>query len=174
MPQFGGLTFRLADLSGCHVFKLRPDARKTGTEIVSIDGHPTYLHVHRGRSSYFLLGCDRLLDIDAPAARGQLLIERFLNFVPFLSYLRRSFGDACWTNRTPAACLIIDDPLLRERYGFLEFDRLEARMAASPFSLNIAFIPWNFQRSVRTVAIRSASMAATTPTPSSASPMRTG
>jgi hypothetical protein len=151
MHQFAGLTFGAADAETAGVFRLRRDADNVAT-IVAIDGCPCYLKVDRAGASYFLLACSRVLDIDSAAEQGQQLIARFLSFVPFLAYLRVTFGACCWRNPDPTACFIIDDPLLRERYGFLDLNRLESSMTRSRFSANIAFIPWNCRRTDRRVA----------------------
>jgi hypothetical protein len=45
------------------------------------------------------------------------------------------------------ACLIIDDPLLRPRYGCLDYEKLLEEMRAHNFFTEIAFIPWNYKRS---------------------------
>jgi hypothetical protein len=45
------------------------------------------------------------------------------------------------------ACLIIDDPLLRPRYGCIDYSKLLAAMKAHSFFTEIAFIPWNYKRS---------------------------
>ncbi len=45
------------------------------------------------------------------------------------------------------ACFIIDDPLLRPRYGFLEYEKLLAEMKIHRFFTELAFIPWNYKRS---------------------------
>ena len=45
------------------------------------------------------------------------------------------------------ACLIIDDPLLRPKYGCLSYARLLEQMKTHRFFTEIAFIPWNFRRS---------------------------
>lgn len=45
------------------------------------------------------------------------------------------------------ACVIIDDPLLQPRYGCLDYTRLLAEMKEHNFFSEIAFIPWNYQRS---------------------------
>lgn len=45
------------------------------------------------------------------------------------------------------ACLIIDDPLLRPRYGCLEYKKLLEEMRIHNFFTEIAFIPWNYKRS---------------------------
>ena len=45
------------------------------------------------------------------------------------------------------ACLIIDDPLLRPRYGCLDYAKLLQAMKEHGFFTEIAFIPWNYGRS---------------------------
>jgi hypothetical protein len=45
------------------------------------------------------------------------------------------------------ACLIIDDPLLRPRYGCLSYKELLKSMKEHRFFTEIAFIPWNYRRS---------------------------
>lgn len=49
--------------------------------------------------------------------------------------------------RETLACLIIDDPLLRPRYGCLDYARLLKEMKEHRFFTEIAFIPWNYRRS---------------------------
>jgi hypothetical protein len=45
------------------------------------------------------------------------------------------------------ACLIIDDPLLRPRYGCIDYTKLLQQMKEHRFFTEIAFIPWNYRRS---------------------------
>ena len=45
------------------------------------------------------------------------------------------------------ACLIIDDPLLRKKYGFLDYKKLLTLMEKINFHTCIAFIPYNYKRS---------------------------
>lgn len=51
------------------------------------------------------------------------------------------------TSKQTLACLIIDDPLLRPRYGCLDYEKLLEEMKAHGFFTEIAFIPWNYRRS---------------------------
>ncbi len=153
MPQFAGLTFGPVDTAADAVLALRHGAADV-TELAAIDGRSCYIKVERGGASYFLLACARVLDIDTPAHPGQHPLDHFLRLVPFLGYLRRSFGALCWHNEAPAACFIIDDPLLKERYGFLDFNSIESHLAQSRFAMNVAFIPWNCRRTDRRVAER--------------------
>lgn len=45
------------------------------------------------------------------------------------------------------ACLVIDDPLLKPRYGCLNYRTLLDAMKEHNFFTEIAFIPWNYKRS---------------------------
>jgi hypothetical protein len=49
-------------------------------------------------------------------------------------------------NKETLACLIIDDPYLRPKYGALEFKVLLEKMKVHRFFTEIAFIPWNYRR----------------------------
>ncbi len=49
--------------------------------------------------------------------------------------------------RETLACLIIDDPLLKPKYGCLDYEQLLKEMKAHNFFTEIAFIPWNYRRS---------------------------
>lgn len=144
LDVFAGLSFGPVDLA-TRTFDLLP--RSGVSTLVSVNDRPCSLKIERNRTSVFLTGCDAPLDIDSDATKNEDLLDRFLRFVPFLSYLRTTFGRQCWHNPHPAACVIIDDPLLKPRYGFLNFSQLEAAIDRSSFSTTIAFIPWNFRRS---------------------------
>lgn len=50
------------------------------------------------------------------------------------------------------ATIIIDDPLLRENYGFLNYKRLLDLMDKHNFHTTIAFIPWNYNRTDKRIA----------------------
>ena len=50
------------------------------------------------------------------------------------------------------ASIIIDDPLLRENYGFLNYRKLLSLMDKHNFVTTIAFIPWNYNRTDERIA----------------------
>jgi hypothetical protein len=56
------------------------------------------------------------------------------------------FPDVAWHAQETGACLIIDDPLLKPKYGFCNFAELRDLMQRFGFTTNIAFIPWNWRR----------------------------
>jgi hypothetical protein len=66
--------------------------------------------------------------------------------VPLVMYLKWQFRDTCWMAQGTSACLIIDDPLLRPRYGWLEIRELLQLIDKHAFTTTIAFIPWNWRR----------------------------
>jgi hypothetical protein len=61
-------------------------------------------------------------------------------------YIQWAFIKSCWQAPEAAACLVIDDPLLQPRYGFLKFQHLLDLMRRHNFATSIAFIPWNWRR----------------------------
>jgi hypothetical protein len=89
-----------------------------------------------------------LLDIDAElTGRNFDVRDYFFSAVPIVSYIRWALARDSWTAPDASACLIIDDPLLRPRYGFVSFAKLLTLMKQLRFSTSIAFIPWNWRRS---------------------------
>jgi hypothetical protein len=50
-------------------------------------------------------------------------------------------------NKENLACLIIDDPLLKPKYGCLDYAKLLKAMKDHRFFTEIAFVPWNYRRS---------------------------
>jgi len=61
-------------------------------------------------------------------------------------FLRLMFQDVAWRPQELGACLIVDDPLLKQRYGYCDFENLRDLMRKRGFTTNIAFIPWNWRR----------------------------
>jgi hypothetical protein len=92
-------------------------------------------------------------DVAAPS-RGRWFDVRddFGACVPLVMFLKWAFRDVGWQPRESGACLIIDDPLLRHRYGFFDFGLLERLMRERRFTTNIAFIPWNVRRTSLAIA----------------------
>ena len=91
---------------------------------------------------------EHLIDINAELKTPNFDVrDHFFSAVPFVSYVRWAFAQSSWNAPEPTACLVIDDPLLKTRYGFLRFRELLAVMKQARFSTSIAFIPWNWRRS---------------------------
>jgi hypothetical protein len=117
------------------------------TPIIDCDGAPFFAALRRRGCELFLLESSELVDPDTPAPMGEFPLQAYPALLPWLIFLRRAAGGRCWHNPAPRACLIIDDPPLRPRYGFLSFTALVESMRRSDFKTTIAFIPWNYSRS---------------------------
>jgi hypothetical protein len=101
------------------------------------------------RSILVFLSTADVIDVSAPVL-GRVFDIRlhFLSSVPVVLFIKWALRSVCWQEPPEtSACLVIDDPLLRPRYGFLDFDRLRALMERLAFSTTVAFIPWNWNRS---------------------------
>jgi hypothetical protein len=95
---------------------------------------------------------ERLIDIDADLATPNFDVrDHLFSAVPAVSYIRWAFANSAWRAPESSACLVIDDPLLKARYGFVRYRELLALMKQHRFSTSIAFIPWNWRRSDRKV-----------------------
>ena len=44
-------------------------------------------------------------------------------YIPAIIFLRAAFGDQCWHNPTAGAGIVIDDPLLKKKNGFIDFEK---------------------------------------------------
>src|SRR5260370_4503437 len=130
-----------------HFFLLTP-AKKNKTAIISTDHGATFVKVERYTVPSFLSAFPKIVDIDAELAAGNFDVrDHIRSAVPVVLYIKWAFAETCWNAPEANACLVIDDPLLKPSYGFLNFQELLHLMERHRFSTNIAFIPWNWRRS---------------------------
>lgn len=87
-------------------------------------------------------------DIDIALPEGDFW-QHYHSLVPYLIFVRETYGDTCWTSALQTTRLIIDDPLLKRRYGLLDYERLLRSMDAARYASTVAFIPWNHFRTTR-------------------------
>lgn len=138
-----------ATLKGCDVF------HTSGSSV-------TPLIVAGNKSAFLKLTCnsipvfassERLIDIDADLASPNFDVrDHLFSALPAVSYIKWAFAHSGWKAREANACLVIDDPLLKARYGFVRYRELLTLMKQHRFSTSIAFIPWNWSRSDPKVA----------------------
>jgi hypothetical protein len=96
----------------------------------------------------FCSTCSEIVDLDGQLKSQNFDVrDHFLSAVPLVLYIRWAFGKACWNAPEANACLVIDDPVLKPKHGFLDFQELLSLMKRHRFCTNIAFIPWNWRRS---------------------------
>jgi hypothetical protein len=123
-------------------------APQNWVQIISAGHGAAFLRLEYQRVPVFLSTSRNIVDLDAELVAGNFDVRNhFLPAVPIVLYMKWAFAETCWTAPETDACLIIDDPLLKPNYGFLNFQELLALMERHRFSTNIAFIPWNWRRS---------------------------
>ncbi len=149
--QFSGLELGSVNARTDFIF-VSPRQSVDLTKLVTIGGKPFFVELKRRKSRMFLVATNDVIDIDEPASPTVPMSSWFSALLPTMMFLRFACGDQCWHNDRSYATLIIDDPLLRERYGFLKYRDLLFQMERNDFSTAIAFIPWNCRRSDESIA----------------------
>ncbi len=99
----------------------------------------------------YLCASSRTVDLRSRTDKHFDVRKHFCSAVPIAMYLRLAFQEMCWKSPETNACLIIDDPPLKPRYGFLNFREMSKLMDEQNFTTTIAFIPWNWRRTNRHV-----------------------
>ena len=135
----------------------RPDdyaLQATGTSpveaiISSKDGVLFFATQQQGLRTY--VSCSAAIPDLQRSANGRAfdVKDEFLSIVPLFTYLRCTFREVCWQPNEHGACLIIDDPVLKTRYGCCDFREIDKLMKEHSFTTNISFIPWNQRRTSR-------------------------
>jgi hypothetical protein len=115
---------------------------------------PVFFECRKWDTRIFLSASGVTLDLDQPPEGYYFDVRScFCGVVPLLMYLKAAFPEAMPACQKPVgASLIVDDPALRRRYGFLDFENVLTSMEQHDFATTIAFIPWNWRRTDRRVA----------------------
>lgn len=149
--QFSGLS--LGPINKDCDFKFQPNYGSYNmTKLISIDGDPYFVKIKENECELFLIANNRIVDIDKKVGEDFNIRNYFSQIVPIIMFIKYVFGDMCWHNDRHQACFIIDDPLLKMNYGFLNYRKLLNIMNRQKFCTNIAFIPYNYKRSDSNVA----------------------
>lgn len=158
--QLSGLDVRAVDPAWDRCFV--ESAPHVGRPVlIRTAGKPFFVRVDQGNSEWFFVARPELADLDEIVPSESSLLPWFSGLIPLMVFLRRALGKRLWHSDIPQACFIIDDPLLRRRYGFLEYGKLLKAMAHQRFSSSIAFIPWNYRRSKELIAALFSAQAST-------------
>jgi hypothetical protein len=147
---FSGLSFGPVNPANDHVFSTRasdPAVR----HLISIAGRPFMAAVKPDSTGaaapeVLFIASEDVVDLNEEVG-GAPLAEYFSRFLPHAMALRYVACDECWRPDQHHASIIVDDPLLRKDYGFLNFDTLLRLTKRHNFHTTIAFIPHNFRRS---------------------------
>ena len=115
--------------------------------IISAGADPIFVRFQNDRAPVYFCTSSQIIDVDQPVNKGFYDVkDQFCSAVPMVMFIKSMFPEVAWQPQELGACLIIDDPLLKNRYGFCNFQNLRELMLRQRFTTNIAFIPWNWRR----------------------------
>ena len=117
--------------------------------IVRVDEGQLFFGVTCAGVRFYLNAWSGTLDIDALSAEYFDVKKYFCEAVPLTFYLKWAFRNPAYSPSETNACLIVDDPPLKRRYGFMDFREALELMTQHNFTTTIAFIPWNWRRTHR-------------------------
>jgi hypothetical protein len=141
----------VADINGAEAALAFNESNSDAVKIISTKTGVAFVRLGFRSVPVFLSTAD-IIDVDAALLARYFDVRRhFLAAVPVVLYVKWAFSGTCWQAAKITACLVIDDPLLKSRYGFLNFHHLLNLMEHVDFSTSIAFIPWNWSRSARKI-----------------------
>jgi hypothetical protein len=146
---FSGLSFGPVNPANDRILSSSTDTGAARTPI-SIGGSPFMAAVKRENTEILFLASADILDV-SDEIEDTPLSEYFSRFVPHAMALRYIFGEQCWRPCGHYASFIIDDPLLRPNYGFLNFESLLHLMEKYNFCTTFAFIPHNYRRNSKRI-----------------------
>jgi len=142
--SFSGLSFGPINAANDRVLSVSADDT-TVRKLIYIGGRPNMAAVKREKTEILFLASEDTADVNAEIDR-EPLSNYFSRLMPHAMALRHIFGEECWRPCEPHASIIIDDPLLRRDYGYLNFESLLYRMEEHNFHTTISFIPHNYRR----------------------------
>ena len=147
-----GLTWQLSDLEVPFAIKdasyLVPGENGAVQLIASIrhgdQVSPVFIEATVQQSKVFV-AC--AVSPDESMTDGKGLVSAFLGIAPAMMFIRYCAGERGWHALHHYANFTIDDPWLREPYGYVNYEGLLGEMEKHDFHTTIAFIPWNYDRS---------------------------
>ena len=140
---YAGVAFAPANSASDCVLTLSD--RSAARPLISTGGRPLFAELAVDNSRMFFIASADVTDLDAPAG-DRWATEFFSGLIPHVMALRAIFRDSCLRPFAQHAAIVIDDPLLRPRYGFLDFKQLLTMVLEHNFHAVLAFIPYNFSR----------------------------
>lgn len=126
-------------------------ARSSAREVLAVESQsitvPTFIEATLKQQEVFLL-CKMVPRVDADSDwDASKVVNAFATVAPLMMFVKYSAGERGWHSPTYYANFTIDDPWLRESYGYVDYHNLLMEMEKHDFHTTIAFIPWNYERS---------------------------
>jgi hypothetical protein len=141
---FSGLSFGPVNTANDRVLGVCTDDLNV-RKLICIGGRPLMAAVIQGKTEMLFVASEDTADVNTEVGRAPLS-DYFSRLLPHAMALRHMFSEQCWHPCKPHASVVIDDPLLRRDYGYLNFDSLLSLMEDYNFHTTIAFIPHNYRR----------------------------
>lgn len=137
----------IAQVGEANTFRLSSGGAAAVETILRMDGEPCFVSFQRGGQRCFLLGEERLADIDTPLASGSsCLREWYAQLIGLKLFFRCAFPGRYWSAPRLGATLIVDDPPLKKRYGFIQMESFLRAVRKIGCAATFAFIPYNYRR----------------------------
>jgi len=122
--------------------------------IIRADEGELFFAVTYAGTRFFMNTWGSTVDISSLSTEYFDVKSFFGEAVPSVFYLKWAFHDPGSCRNETNACLIVDDPPLKRRYGFLSFREALDLMDRHNFDTTIGLIPWNWRRAhPRTVSL---------------------
>ena len=100
------------------------------TSLIAADAGSLFAKVTIQGVPLFLDPNPDFIDISGPVQNGFFDVrDHFCAAVPIVMYLQSEFGHGLGYLNENGACLIVDDPVLRPQYGFVNFQQLSVLVA---------------------------------------------
>lgn len=129
------------------------NVRRDSLQSILDSNHGHLLVAAKRRGAHlFLNSSANVIDVHARCTKYFDVRENACDTVPVIMYTKWAFG----VGDAPeiGACLIVDDPPLKPRYGFFRYQEALRLMDEHNFATTVAFIPWNWRRTdTRTVQL---------------------
>jgi hypothetical protein len=120
-------------------------------QLVSIGDTALFMKVKVGDTELFLLSCNEVFDAGIELRKNLRASECFSELVPLLLFILNCANLPRWRANISFANIIIDDPKLESRYGFVRFRSLTRLINDLGCAVSVGFIPWNFRRNSQSI-----------------------
>ena len=115
--------------------------------IMTLGESPSFVRMAMGKANVFVWSSLRIFDVIRPLVAEKEFEDAVDEYIPAVIFLRFAFREQCWHNPRRGAGIVIDDPLLKTKYGLIDFRRLLRSAEENHYQVTLAFIPWNYWRS---------------------------
>ena len=126
-------------------------------QLVSIGDTALFIKVKIGDTELFLLSCNEVFDAGIELRSNLRASDCFSELVPLLLFILNCANLPRWKANIPFANIIIDDPNLESRYGFVRFRSLARLVNDLGCAVSVGFypmeLPAQFPKHYRSVSL---------------------